>query len=74
MPIMLLLGGTGPPLAGYVLDYSGSYTPAWATSATLMTIGAVVLAMTPPPGHPNDRTAGPTPAPRTDLKAADSAA
>jgi MFS family permease len=52
MPIMLLLGGTGPPLAGYVLDYSGSYTPAWATSAALMTIGAVVLAMTPPPGHP----------------------
>jgi hypothetical protein len=53
-----------------VLDYSGSYTPAWATSAALMTIGAVVLAMTPPPGHPHDRTAGP----RTDLKAADSAA
>jgi MFS family permease len=57
MPIMLLLGGTGPPLAGYVLDYSGSYTPAWATSAVLMAVGAVVLAMTPPPGYPSDHTA-----------------
>jgi MFS family permease len=53
MPIMLLLGGTGPPLAGYVLDYTGSYTPAWAASTVLMAFGAVVLAMTPPPGAPS---------------------
>jgi sugar phosphate permease len=58
MPIMLLLGGTGPPLAGYVLDATGSYTPAWATSTVLMAIGALVLARTPPPGYPPEPSAG----------------
>ena len=62
MPIMLLLGGTGPPLAGYVLDFSGSYTPAWAASTVLMVVGAVVLARTPPPRHPD--------APRADRPSA----
>lgn len=54
MPIMLVLGGTGPPLAGYVLDFTGSYTPAWAASTVLMAVGAVVLARTPPPGAPEE--------------------
>jgi MFS family permease len=55
MPIMLLFGATGPPLAGYVLDFTGSYTPAWAASTVLMAIGAVVLARTPPPGYPKEK-------------------
>ena len=62
MPIMLLLGGAGPPLAGYVLDATGSYTPAWATSTVLMAIGAVVLARTPPPGAPDGTAADDPPA------------
>src|SRR5688572_24551524 len=62
MPIMLLLGGTGPPLAGYVYDTTGSYTPAWATSTALMVIGAVVLARTPPPGYPEASTPARPPA------------
>ena len=56
MPIMLLLGGTGPPLAGYVLDFTGSYTPAWLASTLMMAFGAVILAQTPPP-QPPDATA-----------------
>ena len=54
MPIMLLLGGTGPPLAGYVLDTTGSYTPAWTASTLMMAVGAVVLARTPPPVAPDE--------------------
>ena len=52
MPIMLLVGGTGPPLAGDVLDFTGSYTPAWVASTLMMAFGAVILAQTPPPGAP----------------------
>ncbi|MCC6177064.1 MAG: MFS transporter [Chloroflexi bacterium] len=49
MPIMLLIGGTGPPVAGYVRDSIGSYTPMWVASIVLMVVGAAVLAATPPP-------------------------
>jgi MFS family permease len=48
-PITLLFGGAGAPVAGYVQDFTGSYTPVWLAATVLMALGAVVLATTPPP-------------------------
>jgi sugar phosphate permease len=48
-PITLLFGGAGAPVAGYVQDFTGSYTPVWLIATVLMVLGALVLASTPPP-------------------------
>lgn len=48
-PITLIFGGAGAPVAGYVRDATGSYTPIWLAATALMALGAVVLAATPPP-------------------------
>ncbi len=48
-PITLIFGGAGPPLAGYVRDATGSYTEVWLVSIGLMILGALVMAVTPPP-------------------------
>lgn len=48
-PITLLLGGAGAPLAGYVRDLTGSYTSVWLTAIGVMVVGALTLALTPPP-------------------------
>ena len=48
-PITLIFGGAGPPLAGYVRDATGSYTEVWLVSIGLMILGALVIAVTPPP-------------------------
>ena len=52
MPITLLFGGVGAPLAGYVRDATGTYTGIWAAGMALFLVGTVVLALTPPPGDP----------------------
>ena len=49
MPITLLCGGAGAPIAGYVRDVTGSYSLMWLAAAVLMLLGAVVLAATPAP-------------------------
>jgi MFS family permease len=49
MPITLICGGLGAPIAGYVRDFTGSYTPVWLTATFLMALGGVVIALTPPP-------------------------
>jgi MFS family permease len=48
-PITLLFGGAGAPVAGYVQEFTGSYTMVWLTATVLMALGAAVLASTPPP-------------------------
>jgi predicted MFS family arabinose efflux permease len=48
-PITLIFGGIGAPLAGYVRDATGSYTSIWLVGMGLFLLGAVVLALTPPP-------------------------
>jgi MFS family permease len=52
MPITLIFGGAGAPIAGYVRDATGSYTFVWLVATGLMVCGAVVLALTPPPLQP----------------------
>ncbi len=49
MPITLVFGGAGAPIAGYVQDVTGSYDLVWLISTGLMALGALVLAVTPPP-------------------------
>lgn len=49
MPLTLISGGIGAPLAGFVRDVTGSYVPIWIAAIGLMTVGAAVMAFTPPP-------------------------
>ena len=58
MPITLLFGAAGPPLAGYIYDRFGGYEPFWYVSVALMVLGAALVATTPPPGVPH--SASPT--------------
>ena len=54
-PINLVVGGLGAPAAGYVRDITGSYDPAWWAGVVLMTFGAVLTILTPPPRAPQNR-------------------
>jgi MFS family permease len=49
MPITLIFGGAGAPVAGYIRDFTGSYALVWLAAAILMALGAVMLAVTPSP-------------------------
>jgi MFS family permease len=48
-PVMLVVGGIGGPLAGYVYDATGSYTSVWWAGVCLMLAGAAVLIFTAAP-------------------------
>ena len=50
-PISLILGGIGAPLAGYVLDITGSYNPAWWVSVWLMVFAAIIFYLSPKPKY-----------------------
>ena len=62
LPLTLVLGGVGAPLAGYVRDATGSYLPAWTAAILLLLVSAFVLALTP---HPLARAVA---APRASLR------
>ena len=49
MPINLVLGGIGAPVAGYVYDYTGDYAPVWWVGVGLMVGAALLSLLTPPP-------------------------
>ena len=49
MPINLILGAAGAPIAGYVYDYTGSYTEVWWVGVALMVCSALLALVTPPP-------------------------
>jgi MFS family permease len=51
-PITLVVGGIGAPLAGFIRDATGSYTGIWLVGMALFVVGAIILALTPPPGSP----------------------
>ena len=51
MPITLFMGSFGAPAAGYVLDITGSYDPAWWAGVVLMLIGALVFVLADKPNH-----------------------
>ena len=54
-PINLAIGGIGAPAAGYVVDITGSYDPAWWTGVVLMLLGALLFAISRNPGVPPGR-------------------
>ena len=58
-PITLTVGGIGPPLAGYVRDWTGSYNPVWWGGVCLMFLAALVILATKAPTNLPDE-AGPT--------------
>jgi MFS family permease len=51
LPITLIVGGAGAPLAGYVRDWTGSYDPIWLLAIAVLALAALALAFTPPPAH-----------------------
>ena len=48
-PMNLTVGGIGPPLAGYVRDWTGSYDPVWWGGVCLMFLAALMLLTTAAP-------------------------
>ncbi len=52
-PVMLVVGGVGGPLAGYVYDATGSYNNIWWAGVGLMLLGAVAMVLTRPPRRPH---------------------
>ena len=53
-PITLTVGGIGPPLAGYVRDWTGSYDPVWWGGVCLMFLAALVILATKAPKNMPD--------------------
>lgn len=56
LPVVLILGATGPPVAGYVFDFTGSYTTVWSVGIGLMVSGALLLLFTGKPRLPEGST------------------
>ena len=56
-PITLTLGGIGPPLAGYVRDWTGTYNPVWWAGVGLMFLAALVFLATKAPTKPPGESA-----------------
>ena len=54
-PIMLLLGASGAPIAGYIFDQSGSYDVVWWASAALMFVSGILIRFAKPPTLPSAR-------------------
>lgn len=49
MPITVLFGSIGAPLAGYIRDTSGTYDPIWWAGVGIIFTAALVMFMTLPP-------------------------
>ncbi len=52
MPINLIVGGIGAPIAGYVHDWTGTYNSMWWVGVGLMVCSALLMLITPPPRKP----------------------
>jgi MFS family permease len=53
MPITLIAGGAGAPIAGYVYDATGTYNQIWWAGVAFMTAGALVTILTNAPRRPS---------------------
>lgn len=54
-PINLVVGGLGPPAAGYVHDTMSTYEPAWRVGVALMALAAALTLATHAPGKSVER-------------------
>lgn len=52
MPVTLISGAAGAPIAGYVRDITGAYEVAWYVGVSLMIVAALILVATPKPTRP----------------------
>ncbi len=59
MPITLVIGGIGAPVAGYVRDATGSYNAMWWAGVGLLLVGALSLARTNAPERAACAPSGP---------------
>lgn len=59
MPVNLIVGGAGAPIAGYVHESTGSYNSVWWVGVGLMIAAAVLVVLTRAPGRPDDRRSVP---------------
>ena len=50
MPVNLIVGGMGAPGAGYIMDITGSYNPAWWIGVVLKLAAAVMFLLANHPG------------------------
>lgn len=55
LPITMIIGGAGAPVAGYVRDQSGSYDAIWWVSAAVMALGGIAVLFAEPPAPPASR-------------------
>ena len=53
MPITLIIGGAGAPVAGYVRDWTGTYDQIWWVGVGLMAGAGVLAAVTRAPTRPS---------------------
>ena len=58
MPINLILGAAGAPIAGYVYDETGTYDVVWWVGVGLMVCSALLALVTPPPKRRGAEEAG----------------
>lgn len=58
MPITLIAGGAGAPVAGYVYDSTGTYNQIWWAGVAVMSFGALIVAFTKAPVKPGRAAAG----------------
>lgn len=56
MPINLILGAAGAPIAGYVYDATSTYNQVWWVGVALMVCSALLALVTPPPKIPVHET------------------
>jgi MFS family permease len=54
IPVTTALSFAGPPLAGTIFDFYGSYTPAWIMSIGLIIASGALFLVTPKPSTPLD--------------------
>ncbi|NQW18691.1 MAG: MFS transporter [Chloroflexi bacterium] len=54
MPITLIVGGAGAPVAGYVRDSTGSYNSIWWVGVVLMVLAAALASITVAPRKNDD--------------------
>lgn len=62
MPVTLIIGGAGGPVAGYVRDATGTYVQIWWAGVALMAFGALIVAFTAAPKLSGSQGSGSPPA------------
>jgi cyanate permease len=55
MPITIVFSAIGGPIAGFVKDSTGTYSPVWILSAVFLSIASIIMLFTLEPIPPEDK-------------------